>query len=80
MHIMSTEEKSWVQSRIEPVMASPEFNAEKKSKNASTINLKLSVSKNYFTRFVRKSEWQIIVVIVVHCLRCNVRRGRAFRT
>ncbi len=32
MHIMSTEEKSWVQSRIEPVMASPDFSVEKKSK------------------------------------------------
>ena len=59
MHIMSTEEKSWIQSRLEPTMAQPDFSAEKKSRLLDDLTAAETLERYLHNKYVGQKRFSL---------------------
>ncbi len=59
MHMMSTEEKRWIQSRLEPCQARPDFDAEKKSQLLDYLTAAETLERYLHTRYVGQKRFSL---------------------
>ena len=59
MHIMDTVEKRWLQSRLEPCQARPEFNAEKKKQLLDYLTAAETLERYLHTRYVGQKRFSL---------------------
>ncbi len=59
MHIMSTEEKGWIQSRLEPTMARPDFDNKKKSKLLDDLTAAETLERYLHTKYVGQKRFSL---------------------
>ncbi len=59
MHMMSTEEKRWIQTRLEPCQSRPDFDAKKKSKLLDSITAAETLERYLHTRYVGQKRFSL---------------------
>ena len=59
MHIMPTDEKSWIQNRLEPVMARPNFEAKKKSRLLDDLTAAETLERYLHTKYVGQKRFSL---------------------
>lgn len=59
MHIMSVEEKRWLQSRLEPCQARPDFTSEKKSELLDHLTAAETLERYLHTRYVGQKRFSL---------------------
>ena len=59
MHIMSTEEKSWIQNRLEPTKARPDCDTKKKSRILDDLTAAETLERYLHTRYVGQKRFSL---------------------